>query len=257
MRTLRLISLLTFVSGASLAQAQQAPATPPAPTAQTAPSAQPAPVQYAQPGPVQYAQPYAQPAPVQYAQPYAPPPPPGYAYPRPQDPAQRAATITELTSVDAQMATVQRERSNHRIGGPIAMMGIGYGLGALFGTIGLIQWSIADDIDHGDFDYYNRNDSSYYYDSDSNLDLNNDGVINGKDEHRARRTARIMGGLSLVSTGVGIAGTILLVRKLAKRRESAPELERLRTRKLELLRNLQYGGGLSQNGLQLTLGGTF
>jgi len=66
-----------------------------------------------------------------------------------------------------------------------------------------------------------------------------------------------MGGLSLLGAGLGITGTVLLVRQLAKRRQANPELQSLRLRKLELLRHLQYGGGLSQNGLHRTLRGTF
>jgi len=66
-----------------------------------------------------------------------------------------------------------------------------------------------------------------------------------------------MGGLSLVGVGVGIAGTVFLAQRLAKRRESTPEIQRLRSRKQQLMRSLQYGGGYSQNGLQLTLGGAF
>jgi hypothetical protein len=258
---LRLFALVTLLSGASLTHAQQAPApTAPAPTAEIppAPYAQP-PVQYAQP-PVQYAQPpaqYAQP-PVQYAPP-APPPPPGYGYPVPQDPAQRAAVIGELSSVDARLQAVQRERSSHRIGGPIAMMSVGYGCSLIFMGVALAQWSLAEDIQTGDFTSYNsRGGDDYYYDYDGDrYDLNNDGRIDGDDEDKARRQARVLGGLTGIAAGIGITGTVVLVQRLAKRHQLAPEIEKLKGRRLELLRHLQYGGAPSQSGLQLTLSGKF
>jgi len=155
--------------------------------------------------------------------------------------------LSELSNLDTRLSAVERERAQHRIGGPIAMMGVGYGVTLLFGGVGLIRWSIAEEI---------RRDG-YYADDYGNYDLNDDGTVDGKDEDRARRTARVMGGLSLLGAGLGITGTVLLVRQLAKRRQANPELQSLRLRKLELLRHLQYGGGLSQNGLQLTLRGTF
>lgn len=246
MRTLPLIGFLTFVSSSSLALAQQAPAVPvPANPPQVAPPPAPIPQQ---PPPVQY----AQPAPGQYAQPLAPPPP-GYAYPAPQDPAQRAAVLAELSQVDGRLYALQLERSSHRIVGPIITMGGGFGAAVLFGMVGLIKWGVAEDIKRGD--YPTLYDSSTEF--DSTYDLNGDGVVDGEDEGRARRTARVTGTLSIIGVGVGIVGSVWLAKQLAKRRQLTPELQNLRGRKQELLRNLQYGGGYSQNGLQLTLGGTF
>lgn len=241
MRELLAVGTLILLCGASGVQAQ-APA-PPAGSAEQVVPASPegeAPLPYAPP-----TAPYAQPLVPQ------PVPPPGYGQPRLQDPRQLAAISAELAVVDAQLAELQHARAQHGIAGPITMMAAGYGLGGLFGLVGLIQWSSAEEIESGDILAYDG------VDYESNYDLNNDGVVDERDEHRARRGARIMGGLSLIGVGVGVAGTILLVRRLAKRRELKPDVERLRGRRLELFRALQYGGGFSQNGLQLTLGGVF
>lgn len=196
----------------------------------------------------------AQPAPA--PAPYAPPPvqaypyaQPAYPYPPPVDPAQRHAVLGELANVDAQIASVQAARARHGLGGPIAMMATGYGTALVLSIVSLVQWSIAEDIEHQRFF-----DSEYDYDD---YDLNDDGVINNEDEDRARRGARTLGMLSIVGIGVGVGGSVFLARRLAARRKFNPELEGLRTRRLQLLRHLQYGGALGANGMQLSLSGRF
>jgi hypothetical protein len=246
MRTsLRLLSL-TAVLSASIAHAQQAPAPAPAgPDSVPPPAAPPAapPVQGAPATPAPAPYPYAPPA---QAYPYVPP---AYPYAPPVDPAQRAAVLGELANVDAQIANIQAARGRHGLGGPIAMMASGFGTAAVFSIVALVQWGIADDIQHDRFF-----DTEYDYED---YDLNDDGIIDEDDEQRARRGARTLGTLSFVGIGVGIGGSVFLARRLAARRKFNPELNSLRARRIQLLRHLQYGGALSKNGMQLTLGGHF
>jgi hypothetical protein len=176
-------------------------------------------------------------------------PPPAYVYPPPVDLAERRAVLGELANVDARIAGVQAARARYGLGGPITMIATGYGSALIFSIVALVQRNIADDIDQQSFF-----DSEYDYDD---YDLNNDGVINGEDEDRARRGARTLGVLSLLGVGVGIGGNVLLARRMAARRKFDPELEGLRARRLQLLRHLQYGGALGSGGMQLNLTGRF
>jgi hypothetical protein len=82
------------------------------------------------------------------AYPYAQP---AYPYPPPVDPAQRNAVLGELANVDAQIASVQAARARFGLGGPIAMMATGYGTALVFSIVSLVQWSIAEDIEHQRF----------------------------------------------------------------------------------------------------------
>lgn len=247
MRTcLRLLSLTAALS-ASIAHAQPAPQPAPAPASPgiaPPPAAAPAEATPPTPAPYPYTPPPQQPYPYPYTQ-------PAYPYAPPVDPAQRSAVLGELANVDAQIANVQAARGRHGLGGPIAMMASGYGSAMLLSIVSIVQWSVAEDIQHDRFLY------NYDYRDYENYDLNNDGVVDGDDEDRARRGARALGALSVVGLGVGIGGTIFLAKRLAARRKFNPELETLRTRRIQLLRHLQYGGAMSSNGLQLTLGGRF
>jgi hypothetical protein len=241
MRTvLRLLSLIAALP-ASLAFAQEM-SPPPAPAPQGAAQPAPAPIVPAQPAP---AAPYG--APPAQAYPYAQPAYP--YYPPPADTAERRAVLGELANVDAQIASVQAARNRHGLGGPITMMATGFGSSIVFSIVSLVQWSIAEDIQQQTFF-----SSEYDYDD---YDLNDDGVINGEDEDRARRGARTVGVLSILGLGVGVGGSVFLAKRLAARRKFDPELEGLRARRIQLLRHLQYGGMLGRGGMQLSLSGKF
>lgn len=194
-------------------------------------------------------------------QPAAPPPGYGYSYtPPPLLPQQHAALAQELASIDSRLLAIRVERSRHRIGGAIATMIVGYGAAAFAAAVGLMQWRVAREIKDGDFTAYNNrgnSGSSFAYYEDEDYDLNNDGVINNRDYKRARRISRTGAAFTFMGLGLGIWGTVRLLRQLDKRRETAPELEQLRDRRKELLRSLQYGGGYSMGSWQLGLSGKF
>jgi hypothetical protein len=265
MRTLRLPSLALFCAatlcyalpGAARVRAQAVPAPAPAPGAapavQTAPGAAPA-VSDAPP---------LQPQPVQPAPVYPPPPaaagyppaatgypaPPAGYYPQPLDPARQGAVLSELANIDARVAAVRAERSRHGLGGPITMMASGYATALIFSIVGVVHWGIAEDIQKGRYV-----DADYSFDE---YDLNGDHKIDHEDEERARRGARTFAAIGFMGLGVGIGGSVFLARRLAARRRYDPELQSLRGRRLELLRQLQYGGALGQGSMQLTLKGRF
>jgi hypothetical protein len=192
-----------------------------------------------------------------------PPPPPvagsypygyGYGYtPPPPDP-QRQKTLTELQQVDLRIASVKKEQRQHSLVGPLAMTGAGYLAAAAFGLAAVLEWAIAEDIRDDDCGYrYNRSTRDY----EDRCDVNNNGVVTKADEHDARVMARTFGAISAAGAGLGIAGTVLLMRQLAKRREYSPELYELGTRRGQLLQQLRYGGGYSSNGLTLNISGKF
>ena len=264
MRMLRLLGLLAILSqqlAPQLAEAQAAPAKPaPAPTtegAAQAPTQAPAPVAPAAP-PGAFPQ-TAEPAPPANAAPpppVGPYPPSGYGYgygypPAPVDPA-RAKTLGELQGLDLRIQELRRQQKRYSLGGPIAMTSAGFAVSIGFGVGALLSWAIAEDIQHHDCGDYN---SSYYY--ADRCDINNDGDVDYHDEHDARRLARTFGAVSAIGGGVGILGTVWLVKRLAKRQQFEPELDQLSRRRGELLQQLRYGAGYSNNGLQLTLSGRF
>jgi hypothetical protein len=200
------------------------------------------------------------------ATPVEPPPPPppvagtypygygyGYSAPPPADP-RREKTLSELRQVDLRIASVKKEQRQHSLVGPVAMTGSGYLVAAAFGLAAVLEWAIAEDIRDDDCGYrYNRATRDY----EDRCDVNNNGVVTKADEHDARVMARTFGAISAAGAGLGIAGTVLLMRQLAKRREYSPELYELGTRRGQLLQQLRYGGGYSSNGLTLSVSGKF
>lgn len=186
------------------------------------------------------------PAPVAGGYPY------GYGYgyaPAPVDP-RRDKTLSELQQVDVRIASVRKQQKQYSIAGPLAMTATGYGFAAIAGLVAVFSWVNAEDIQSGDCPYsYRRN---------NRCDIDDDGVIDKHDERDARILARTFGAISALGAGVGIAGTVLLMKRLAKRRQYGPELDELGTRRGQLLHELRYGGGYSQNGgLQLNVSGRF
>jgi hypothetical protein len=166
---------------------------------------------------------------------------------------QRQKTMGELRTVDLRIASVRREQSQYSLAGPIAMTAAGFGTAIAFGVVAMVEWFIADDIDKKNCGYYYSDYNGY----DSRCDVNNDGRVNSDDEHRARVLARTFGAMSGVGAAVGITGTVFLMKSMAKRRQYSPELNELSTRRGQLLQQLRYGGGYSNNGMQFTLSGRF
>lgn len=272
---LRLLVLFALVCPV-LAQAQTGPASSPPPSAQPAPApVAPAapPEAFPQQQPAPQVQPPPPPAPgTTYGapgSPYAAPtpgsaypaPPPGYyggsygygyAAPPASDP-ERARALGELQNLDLRIAAVRKKQKQHGIVGPAAMTASGYAIAVLFGAIAVWEWAIAEDIRQGDCSRYRDRYDRY----DDECDVNNDGYVDGDDRRDARTLSRAFGAVSAVGAGLGIAGTVFLVRRLGKRRAYAPELRDLGVRRGQLLQQLRYGGGYSHNGVQLSISGRF
>jgi hypothetical protein len=243
MRLLGLVVL--FASSCSaLAHAQ------PGGTTATAP---PAPVLAPEPIAATSAPDLAAPAPSWTPQPELPPaqsaPAPYYGYGY-ADPG-RLRALNELQHLDLRIAQLKQSQKQHGIVGPAILTAVGYTVTLVFGAIALADWAIAENFDDG------LCGQGELYDYDPSCDVNNDGYVNPEDEDAARTLARTLGALSVVGTGVGIAGTVLLVRRLAKRREFKPELKDLGARRGQLLQQLRYGGVYSARGVQLTVSARF
>jgi hypothetical protein len=69
--------------------------------------------------------------------------------------------------------------------------------------------------------------------------------------------ARTFGAISIIGTGVGITGAVFLMKRLAQRRQYTPENQELKVRRGQLLQQLRYGGGYSNNTFSLTLSARF
>lgn len=95
----------------------------------------------------------------------------------------------------------------------------------------------------------------YGYDEDD--DWNGDDVVDKDDERDARTAARVLSGVAAVGVGVGVVGTVLLLKRLAKRKVYSPEIRELRERRRQLLYGLRYGANVAPNQVQLSLGGSF
>jgi hypothetical protein len=164
-----------------------------------------------------------------------------------------AQASAELQAVNLRIAALKQERGQYGIGGPIAMTAAGFGIALIFGSVSLVEWAVAEDIQHGDCGYYVDRD----YDYDSACDVNDDGRIDGDDEDKARMLSRTFGALTGIAGGVGIWGAVLLGKRLSERRIYAPELKALSTRRKQLLQQLKYGGYMQHGGLLLSVGGRF
>ncbi len=288
MRTLRLLGLLALLCP-QLARAQAAPAetpaTPAAPaaTAPAKPSA-PKPAKPAKAAPTkpaaeaEAAQTAPAPAPVAPAAPpgafpQAPPPPPdtaeappaplqgqgypygyGYGYVAPPMDPRHQKALHDLQQLDLRIASLRKQQRQYSIVGPAIMTGSGYLVAFGFGVAALASYFIAEDIREGDCPLrFNRSTREY----DDRCDVNNNGLVTGKDEDAARTLARTFGAISALGAGVGVVGTVLLVKQLAKRRQYQPELYELNTQRGQLIQQLRWGGGYSSNGATLTLSGKF
>jgi hypothetical protein len=235
-----------------------APAAP-KPAEAPAPQAAPAPVAPAAP-------PGAFPQEAQTAPPpqVAPPPPVvgpypynygGYGYAAPVNDPARQKTLADLQQVDLRLTNLHAQQQQYSLTGPSIMMGAGFAVALGFGIAAIIDRVIAEDIQHGDC-RYNYNSNDYYYDDDY-CDVSNNGLVTQHDEDLARTMARTFGAISIIGTGVGITGAVFLMKRLAERRQFTPELQELKVRRGQLLQQLRYGGGYSNNTFRLTLSASF
>lgn len=223
--------------------------------------------QYAQPQqPAPY---YVVPAyPVQPVQPPPPPPPPatvtlpapppGYFYlpvphgqltlPQNQGPtldhARRDQLYEELNQVNLRIDHLKRQRIS--VGGPIALMIIGYTTTLVASSVALGFLSSAEDIENG-----------YAWDDDQDLDLNDDGFVNATDEQRFRRAARISAIVAGAGLGFGLLNTIRLASRVGDRRKQRAELRALEGQRGNLRRQLDFGAAGWSNGMQLQMSGRF
>ena len=230
---------------------QYAPAPAPAPAPQYAPAVYPA------PPPAPAAASSAQPYPVA---PGYPPPPPGYAYApipspllTPADVARRDMLHAELMRVEAQLAQVDAKRKG--IGGPIAQTAVGLGGTLVFSAIALSAFAGAEAIQHRN--YHHCNGYGDYDNCYDDLDVNDSGVVNHKDELALRRTAYAFTGLAAVGLAVGVSGMIRLARRSAERKAVKAERRGLLEQRNSLRQQLDYGVNLAPGQLQLGVQGKF
>jgi hypothetical protein len=241
-------------------QPQNSPLLGPQPPARSypvyTPPQQVAPPYYIVPAyPVQPPQPPPPPPPTTVT---LPAPPPGYFYlpvphnqlqvPQTQGPTldhrQRDQLYEELNQVNLRIDHLKRQRIS--VGGPIALMVIGYTTTLIASSVALGFLSSAEDIENG-----------YAWDDDRNLDLNDDGFVDATDEQRFRRAARISAIVAGAGLGFGLLNTIRLASRVGDRRKQRAELRALEGQRGNLRRQLDFGAAGWSNGMQLQLNGRF
>ncbi len=183
-----------------------------------------------------------------------PPPPEGYQYgppppnyPYPYDPQRQHQLRGELEDVDDRLLELQEERSQVSIGGPIAMTAAGFGTALIAGLISITGFAVAEGIE----------DDEVWQNQDGDWDWDDDGDIDDSDERIARNTGRVFSAISVVGVGVGIAGAVLLSRRLKERKASSPEIRNLKERRRDLRRELRYGASVAPSMAQLSISGQF
>jgi hypothetical protein len=165
------------------------------------------------------------------------------------DPRQ-AEISTELQQVDARLDQLQHERAQLPIVGPVVMLAVGYGTAAVSSIVAIAMFAGAEEIEDG----------SYLHDGDwddDDLDVDNDGRIDGDDERSLRNTARVFTAFAGVGLGFGIAGSVLLAKRNQKRNVHKGEITELKQRRRELVRSLRYGAQLNADRLDLSVAGRF
>jgi hypothetical protein len=165
----------------------------------------------------------------------------------PGDLARREQLYADLYRLDSRLDELQRSRVS--LGGPIAMMVIGYG-GALIGaTTALAAFSSAEQIERGDYGYDEG--------EDNDLDWTGNGTINHADETRFRKMGRISAGASAAALVFGIWGTARLAKRRALKRERSLEARSLTAQRDNLRRQLDYGASVSSSQVGVNVGGHF
>jgi hypothetical protein len=148
--------------------------------------------------------------------------------------------MNELSETEERIDDLRARRNQYPIGGPIAMMAIGYGGALIFGMAALATWASAEAIDRG----LDDNDPDYDEFRRSDVD-------------RARVASRIVGGISVLPLALGIAGSVMLTQRLEERRRFGPELRSLALRRRALRRELRYGVNAGPHAAGLTLTASF
>jgi hypothetical protein len=161
----------------------------------------------------------------------------------------------ELMRVEAQIAQVNAKQKG--IGGPIAQTAVGLGATLVFSTVALAAFGAAEAIQHDDYrrcGYYEDRHDDHCYDD---LDFNDSGVVNEKDELALRRTAYAFTGLAAVGLAVGISGIFRLAHRSSERRAVKAERRGLIEQRDTLKKQLDYGVNLAPGQLQLGVTGKF
>jgi hypothetical protein len=158
------------------------------------------------------------------------------------DGPRREELYEKLRRADLRLDELQR--NDIGVGGPITMMVLGYGSGFVSGLIALSSYSSANRIQRGDYDLR--------YDA-SELDINDDGTIDGKDSRKFTHMGRVALGVGAASLFVGFVATARLASRREERREQAQEIKKVSAERDALRRQLDVGPALSggQYGVQL------
>jgi len=189
-----------------------------------------------------------------------PPLPPGYVYmpvPSNQQPSaapavapapgpRREQLYEELRQTDLRLGELQREHIG--VGGPITMMVLGYGSTFVSALVALSSYNASDRI--------RKRDYNLRYD-ERELDINDDGVVNGRDSRKFRKMGRIALGVGAASLFVGVAATARLVSRRAQRRQHAAEIKTLSAQREGLRRQLDFGPVVSGGQLGMGLQGRY
>lgn len=161
--------------------------------------------------------------------------------------AEEKREITKkLTLLDSRLEALDSKRSDGALAAPIALMTSGYATGLAALAVSMGSFIMAQQVKDADAD---ENRKRY--------DVNGDDRVDGDDEARFRNIARGMGALSAVGIGAGIAGTVLLSKRLQERRRFDPEVRSLQRQRRELRRELNYSANASPYGAGLSLTGRF
>jgi hypothetical protein len=152
-----------------------------------------------------------------------------------------------ISEIETRMEAIDQRRSDGNIAGPIAMLTAGYTTGIAALGVSLAGFAMAEQVEKRDADD----------EGGKGLDVNNDGNVDGDDEATFRRVARGMGVASAIGMGIGIAGNVILAKRLKERRQYDPELRELKRQRRDLRRQLDYAVNASPTTMGLALTGRF
>jgi len=165
-------------------------------------------------------------------------PAPGGYVPQARQEPQRIAPNDERIQIEQRLAELQAEQRQYGIGGPIAMMGVGFGGAFVFASGALIYYIVT---------YENARD--YYDEYGRDADYRTDGQV---------RAGRTLFAISVLSLGLGLTGSVLLGKRLHARNVFKPEIRSLKLRQRELDRDLRYSATVNpEGGVGLSVRGRF